>query len=258
MSTRTLTVERDGPVLHVWLDRPERRNALNGEALDEIATLFTGLRTDFATRVVVLGGRGASFCAGADRKDPPGSGRLAASSDASDRERRYTAQIGLRAARAIEDAEVPTIARLHGHVIGGGFVLALACDFRIAAEGTIFAVPEVELGIPLTWGGTPRLVQEVGTARAREILLLCERFGTEEAERWGVLHRAVSAAELDTATDAWARRLAEMPELAVHMTKTQLRAYGRRAALGDVTETDGDVLMGASRTTTAKRSFPRS
>jgi enoyl-CoA hydratase/carnithine racemase len=256
MSYRTLTVERDGAVLRVWLDRPDRRNALNGDALEEIAALFTGLRTDFGTRVVVLGGRGASFCAGADRKDPPGSARLAASSGASDRERRYTAQIGLRAARAIEDAEVPTIARLHGHAIGGGFVLALACDFRVAAEGTVFSVPEVELGIPLTWGGTPRLVQEVGAARAREILLLCERFGTVEAERWGAVHRVVAAAELDAATDAWARRLAEMPELAVHMTKTQLRAYGRRGALGDVTETDGDILLGASRSTTARRSFP--
>jgi enoyl-CoA hydratase/carnithine racemase len=71
----TLELERAGPVLHVWLARPARRNALNETALVEIERLFTELQTDFATRVVVFGGRGASFCAGADRDDPPGSRR---------------------------------------------------------------------------------------------------------------------------------------------------------------------------------------
>ena len=75
------------------------------------------------------------------------------------------------------------------------------------------------------------------------------------AEHWGLVHRAVPADQLDTTVDAWARRLAAKPELAVHMTKTQFRAYARRAALGDVTETDGDVLMAASRSAVARKSF---
>lgn len=252
---KSLSVERDGPLLRVWLDRPERRNALDTTALEEIAALFSGLATDWETRAVVLGGRGDAFCAGADRKDPPAASRMAASSDASERERRHAAQIGRRAARAIEDAEVPTIARLHGYAIGGGVVLAAACDFRIAAEGTWLHVPEVDLGIPLTWGGTPRLVHELGAARARELILLCERIDASTAERWGLVHRVVPAARLDAVTDDWARRLAAKPEIAVHMTKTQLRAYARAAALGDVSETDGDVLMAASRVGIARRSF---
>ena len=89
MRWQTLEVERDGPILRVWLARPERRNALNTAALEEIARFFTELQTDFETRVVILGGRGPSFCAGADRKDPPGSARLLSSSDATDRERRF-------------------------------------------------------------------------------------------------------------------------------------------------------------------------
>ena len=124
MNWKTLSVTYDGPVLRVWLDRPEKRNALNGEALEEIAALFGGLATDFVTRVVVLGGHGPSFCGGADRGDPPGHARLAASSDAGERERRWVAQLGFRAARAIEDADVVTIARVHGHAVGGGVVLA--------------------------------------------------------------------------------------------------------------------------------------
>lgn len=255
MNWKTLSVTYDGPILRVWLDRPDKRNALNGTALDEIAALFEGLATDFVTRVVVLGGRGPSFCAGADRSDPPGHGRLAASSDASERERRWVAQIGRRAARAIEQAEVPTIARLHGHVIGGGVVLAAACDFRVAAEGTLVHVPEVDLGIPLTWGGTPRLIHELGAARARELVLLCERIDAAEAHRIGLVHRVVPLAELDTAVNAMAAKLAAKPEAAVHMTKTQFRAYASRATLGDVTETDGDELLAAARGAVARQSF---
>jgi enoyl-CoA hydratase/carnithine racemase len=258
MNWKTLSVTYDGPVLRVWLDRPDKRNALNGAALEELATLFEGLATDFVTRVAVLGGRGPSFCAGADRSDPPGHARLAAASDASDRERRWVAQIGFRAARAIERAEVVTIARLHGHVIGGGVVLAAACDFRVAAEEALFHVPEVDLGIPLTWGGTPRLIHELGAARARELVLLCERIDAAEAHRIGLVQRVVPAAELDAVVNAMAARLAAKPEAAVHMTKTQFRAYGARAALGDVTETDGDQLVAAARGAVARRSFPTS
>ena len=256
LNWKTLSVTYEGPILRVWLDRPDKRNALNGEALEEIASFFASLATDFVTRVVILGGRGASFCAGADRTDPPGHARLVSSSDASERERRWVAQIGLRAARAIEDAEVVTIARLHGHAVGGGVVLAAACDFRFAAEGTIFHVPEVDLGIPLTWGATPRLIHELGAARARELILLCERIDAAEAHRIGLVHRVVPAVDLDATVDAVAARLAAKPETAVHMTKTQFRAYAHQAALGDVTETDGDQLMAAARSETARRSFP--
>jgi len=250
-----LTIEREPPLLRVWLDRPERRNALDGPTLEEIERLYRDLATDYATRVVILGGRGPSFCAGADRKSPPGSERMRGDSGATPRERRRTAQLGLRAARAIEHAEPLTLARLHGHVVGGGFVLALACDFRIATRDASFHVPEVELGVPLTWGGVPRLIQEVGAARAREILLLAEPFDGERAEALGVVHRAVAPAALDAEVARFASRLSALPEVAVHMTKTQLRAYAARATLGDVTESDGDLLLAASSTGRARESF---
>jgi enoyl-CoA hydratase/carnithine racemase len=135
-------------------------------------------------------------------------------------------------------------------------VLAAACDFRVAAEGALFHVPEVDLGIPLTWGATPRLIAELGAARARELILLCERIDAAEAHRIGLVHRVVPAAELDATVLALANSLAAKPEAAVHMTKTQFRAYARRASLGDVTETDGDQLVAASRTAIARQSFP--
>jgi enoyl-CoA hydratase/carnithine racemase len=252
----TLELEERGPVLTVWLARPERRNALNGRALEEIEHCFGALQTRFETRVAVLGGRGPSFCGGADRRDPPGA-RMAASTGASERERRHASQLGLRAARAIERCEALTIARIHGHAVGGGFALALACDFRIAATGSLFSLPEVDLGLPLTWGAVPRLVQEIGAARARELILLCDRVDAARAEAWGVVHRVVPEARLDAEVEALAARLAAKPEAAVHRTKTQLRAYAARSVLGDVTEADGDLLQGASRSAAARASFRR-
>jgi len=244
MSYETLTLEQDGPIARVWLNRPERRNALNALALEEIAAAFTELQTRFDAAVIVLGGRGLSFCAGADRKDPPA--RLTRSAGAGPRERRYASLMGRRALEAIERVGAITIARLHGHAIGGGAALALACDLRIAARDTVFGIPEVDLGIPLSWGAAPRLAREVGAARAKELILLCDRFDGEEAARWGLVNRAVAAEDLDAAVDDWARRLAAKPATAVHMTKSQFRAYAATTPLGDVTEMDGDLLATAS------------
>jgi enoyl-CoA hydratase/carnithine racemase len=257
MDWQTLELEREGPLLRVWLARPERRNALNGAALLEIEALFNRLQTDFEVRVVQLGGRGLSFCAGADRDDPPGSQRMRQESGASARERRHTAQLGRRACAAIEALEAVTLARLHGHALGGGLALALACDFRVAARGTRLALPEVDLGVPLTWGATPRLIHEIGAARARELLLLGEAVEAERAERLGLVHRVVEEAGLDAACAELAARLAAKPEVAVHMTKTQLRAYALAARLGDVSEADADLLLESSRVGVARDSFRR-
>jgi enoyl-CoA hydratase/carnithine racemase len=238
----TLEIERDGTVLRVWLARPERRNAITPKMLDEITELFRSLERDFETRVVVLGGRGPTFCAGMDRRAGPAEGR-----EPSERERRYDAQIGRRACRAIEECEVPTVARVQGHAVGGGFCFALACDFRVATRDACFRLPEVELGLPLSWAAIPRLLHEVGAARARELLLLCEDMKAEDGERFGLVHRAVPEEQLDTTVDGIVASLVARPELAVHMTNTTLRGYARLAALGDASEADGDLVGVALR-----------
>jgi len=243
MPYETLTLECDGPIATVWLNRPERRNALNQTALDEIVAVCDELQSATDIPVVVWAGRGPSFCAGADRKDPPG--RTAVGSARSARARRYAGQVGRRALEAIESLEAITIARLHGHVIGGGLVLALGCDLRIATRDTLFQIPEVDLGIPLTWGAVPRLVREVGAARARELILLCDRFDAAQAERYGMVNRLVETTDLDAAVAEWTQRLAAKPAWALHMTKTQFRAYGKTSLLGDVTEGDCDLLGAA-------------
>lgn len=254
MTPTTLAVEHDGPVTHVWLDRPAKLNALSPTALEEIVAVFDDLQRRFETQVIVLGGRGRAFCAGADRTDPPG--RMGRGSGASPRERRWTSQLGRRALDAIERCEAVTIARLHGHVVGGGVVLAMACDFRLAAASTLLHVPEVDLGVPLTWGAVPRLIRELGMARAKELILLCDRIDAARAERLGLLNAVVADDALDATVDDWARRLAAKPSWAVHMTKTQFQAYGRTMPLGDVTSADGDLLAAATSEDPSRFAMP--
>jgi enoyl-CoA hydratase/carnithine racemase len=104
----------------------------------------------------------------------------------------------------------------------------------------------VDLGIPLTWGAVPRLIRELGPAKAKELILLCDRIDADAAATIGLVNRTVPADRLDAEVDAWAKRLAEKPPWAVHMTKSQFQAYGRSAALGDVTAMDGDLLSAAT------------
>ena len=254
MANKRLTIERDGPVARVWLDRPEQLNALDAELLEDLIRACDELQHAYETPVVVLGGRGRAFSAGADRKNPPA--RVARSTGAGARERRHGAQLGRRAAEAVERLEAITIARLHGHVVGGGLVLALACDLRIAAASTLFRIPEVDLGVPLTWGAAPRLAREVGVARAKELILLCDRFDAATAARYGLVNRVVPDDQLDAAVDDWAQRLAAKPPWALHMTKTQFQAYARAATLGDVTALDGDLITAATVEDPTRFRFP--
>jgi enoyl-CoA hydratase/carnithine racemase len=250
-----LEIEHDGDIARVWLNRPAQLNALDTAALATVAEVFASFSTDFGVKAVILGGRGRAFSAGADRKASPGGDRMSLGSGASDRERGWWAQLGHRAVAAIAGCEVPVVARVQGWCVGGGLALALAADFRIAGADARFSIPEVDLGIPLAWGATARLIDEIGAARARELIIMCDAIDATEAARLGVVHRCVPDDELDATVESWARRLAAKPEMAVHLERAKFRAYATRSRLGDFTETDGQLLMAASRTPTAKAAF---
>lgn len=245
----TLELELDGEVLRVWLNRPASRNAHNQQMIREVGDLFLGLNGVGAHRVVVLGGRGKSFCAGADRKE-----QQVGSGDA--RIDRYNNQLGRRAARAIEDCEMVTVARVHGHAIGGGCCFSTSCDFRVTTADTLFYVPEVELGVPLPWGATPRLIHEIGAARARQMVLTSCRVDGRLAADWGLAHECVAEeSELDDAVQRWVDRLLDMPPLSSNMAKYQLRGYSQVSRLGDVSEFDGDGSAAAIRSDDAQARF---
>jgi enoyl-CoA hydratase/carnithine racemase len=244
-----------GEVLVVELHRPAKLNALDGATLEAIASVFTQVNASFAVRAVLLRGAGRAFSAGADRKAAPGSDRMSVASGAGERERRHASQIGLRACAAIANCEVPTVAVVQGWCVGGGFALAVSCDFRIAASDAQFSIPEVDLGIPLAWGATPRLISEIGMAKARELIMMCDPIDADEAFRIGVVNRVVPVGSEGELAMDWAQRLAAKPEIAIHETKTQFRAYAASSLMGNVTETDGDLMVAASRSPIAKAAF---
>ncbi len=254
MSWSTVTVERQGAVGTVWLNRPERRNALNQVALEEIADVFGSFDRAFDLRVVVLGGRGPSFCSGADLKDPPGVSKMADPA-ISVRERRWLSELGTRAIEAIERLDAITIARVQGHAIGGGALLALACDLRVAAEGTQFGIPEVGLGDVLNWKGVPRLIAEVGITRARELVLLGDRIDAAHAREIGLVNRVVPLDALDRTVGEWAARIAAQPEAALTLTKAQFRSYGALATLGDTAEFEAAFELEALRDEATRARF---
>lgn len=245
----TIELEAEGEVLRAWLNRPQSRNAHNQQMVREVGDLFLALNQVPDIRIVVLGGRGKSFCAGADRKEK-------APGVANAREARYVGQMGRRAARAIEDCDAVTIARVHGHAIGGGCCFGASCDFRVTTSDALWYVPEVELGVPLPWGATPRLIQEIGAARARQMILTSARVDGRLAADWGLAHEVVEdEATLDEAVQRWVDRLLDMPPLSSHMGKYQMRGYSQLSRLGDLSEFDGDASFIASGSDDAAARF---
>jgi enoyl-CoA hydratase/carnithine racemase len=146
-------------------------------------------------------------------------------------------------ADAIEQMRAVTIAEVHGYVVGGGLVLMAACDLRVAAEDTAFSIPEVELGIPLAWGGIPRLVREIGPALTKELVITCRRFSAAEAKAFGLVNRVVPADRLTAEAEALAREVIDRPPVPVVITKEHVNAVARAIA-GSTAFADGDVLLG--------------
>jgi enoyl-CoA hydratase/3-hydroxypropionyl-coenzyme A dehydratase len=243
MEFETIRVSASGAQGALVLARPERRNALSAKAMREIAAAARWFDEQQAVRVVVVRGEGRSFCAGADlRESPvaeaaPGAGRSWA-------ERREVGQLGLRMADALEQMRAVTIAQVHGHAVGGGVVLMAACDLRVVAEDTVLSIPEIDLGIPLAWGGIPRLVREIGPALTKELVMTCRRFTPEEAKAAGFVNRVVPAARLDDEVQQLARELAAKPVVPVIVTKEHVNAVTRAMSAGHTGFADGDVLLG--------------
>lgn len=238
MDFETLNLEVSGCVGSITLNRPERLNAMNSTMLRELAEAARWFDAQPDVRVVIVRGAGRAFSAGADLKDYSRSeadGWLA---------RRDGAQAGSRMMDAVESMKATTIASVHGYAVGGAVLLMAACDLRVAAEDARFSIPEVELGIPLAWGGIPRLVREIGPAMTKELVITCRQFTPREAKAMGFINRVVPALELEQRTTKLAEEIAAMPAVPVAITKEHVNAVSRAIAsctsYGDV-----DVLLSA-------------
>ncbi|MSQ64614.1 MAG: enoyl-CoA hydratase/isomerase family protein, partial [Betaproteobacteria bacterium] len=160
---RTLKLETKNGIAAVSLNRPEVRNAMSAKLMREMIACAGRVSAMRDIDVVIVHGSGGCFCAGADLKDASRWGSAARPLD----EQREIAALGFRMARAWEEVPQITIAAIEGYAIGGGLALAAALDWRVIAENAFVSLPEISLGIPLTWGTLPRLVNLVGPARAK-------------------------------------------------------------------------------------------
>ncbi len=206
-STQPVLFEKTGFVATVTLNRPPY-NPLGMAAVDRLEEIFTDLAGDETVRAVILTGAGErAFSVGADlREFGTGIEKMGLEGFIGQR---------LRVARLIETLPKPVVCAIRGHCVGGGLEFALACHFRLAAEGTRMGLPEIELGIVPAWGGTQRLTRTVGRAHALDMILRAKRIGAEEALRIGLVHEVCPPEELLERAQRLAGELAEKAPIAV-------------------------------------------
>lgn len=216
-----LRIEREGDVATITLDVPEKLNRVSMPARDQLAQLFDELGSDESVRAIVLTGAGEkAFSAGGDiagflERSPEQLSRLA------------------RNVAAPERCPKPVIAKLRGYAFGVGLELALACDFRIAADDVELGLPEVTIGMIPGSGGTQRLARMIGLGRAKDLVLRGRRVGAAEALAIGLLTEVVAADELDKAVTSLVDELRVLSPLALAMAKRVLNhAYDGPLGLG--------------------------
>lgn len=211
MGFTAVDYEVQGPVAWITLNRPDRLNALNTQMRDDLFEAFSAVRDDPDVRVAVVTGAGErGFCAGADLTEFG----TAPSPVAARRIRQQRDLWGLLAYHP-----KPLIVAAHGFCLGSGLELGLLCDLRVAAEGTVFGLPEVSLGFIPAAGGSQSLPRVVGRAKALELALLADRIDASEALRIGLIHRVVPAVDLRATAAAWAERIAALSPAAVQAAK---------------------------------------
>lgn len=235
----TLKIEQKESIAFLTLNRPKRLNALSGICLRELAEAANWFNQQKHIKVVIIRGTGRTFSAGADIHDFPNN----PTESESWIERRDKGQIGFRMTESIGNMSAVTIAQVHGFAIGGAFLLMLACDFRIVTEKTFFSIPEVDLGIPLSWGGIPKLVSEIGPAKTKELVMTCRRFDAKEAKSLGLVNQVVAIENLEKECFALGETLASKPAVPIQMTKEQVNAVARHIGAAYVGSAEGDMLQ---------------
>jgi len=215
-------VEDRHAVRHIVLNRPEKRNALNRELIEDLGAAIEQAATDDAVKVVVLGGAGPMFSSGIDLSD------LRALSENPEGLRRYRRPI-LAWWNLLEEMPKPTICAIHGAALGGAFELALACDFRVMAEDALAGIMEAKVGLLPDVGGCSRLPALVGLGNAKELIMTGKAIDGREAHRIGFANRIAPAGELEAAVDALAGELLACAPLAVGLAKRVLDAAAKPA-----------------------------
>ena len=221
MSDLVITEDR-GPVRHVVLNRPDKRNAFNGELVLATGAALRAAADDPNVWVVVVRGAGKVFSAGMD---------VAALAGAASQPERLRAfrRGALDAFNLAEEMTKPVIAQIHGVCLGGALELALACDMRVLSDDAFVGMPETRLGLVPDLGGSSRLPQVVGLGRAKELIMTGRVIGAQDAERIGLANRVAPAEQLDAATQELVDELLACAPVAVGLAKRLMDASARPA-----------------------------
>jgi enoyl-CoA hydratase/carnithine racemase len=215
-----LSVERglgpDGRIAVVRFDRGDGVNALSPEAMRQLTSVARGFEDDADTSAVVLTGSAKAFSAGFDLKDPEGRSRK----DMDLGSLRRSLKVGPRLTRAWQEVEQVTICAIEGFAIGGGVALAVALDFRVMANNAHLRVPEIALGMNMSWQSVPRMLHLIGPARTKQAVILAdERICAREAHQWGLVEEVAEPGKAFDAAMALAEKVARQPPISVAMTK---------------------------------------
>jgi enoyl-CoA hydratase/carnithine racemase len=227
--TDKVQVEVKGDVATIMLNKPERLNALDNEMWHGIGDACQAVNAAPDVRVAVLMGAGGCFCAGLDVKAGSTLGALDDMTPAQALARVREHLAGHQASfSAVESLRVPVIAAIQRACMGAGMELALCCDVRLAAEGTLFSIPEVQLGLVPDMGGTQRLPRTVGIGKAKELIYSARRFDAAEAARIGLVNAVYPAGELQSRVAELAAEIAANAPLAVQAAKRAINGtyYG--------------------------------
>lgn len=218
--------EIDGRVARLTLNRPDKLNALNDSLRLAIKAFLDELEERPDVSVLVLAGAGRSFSAGADLRV---TSYPVPTGDEDWVTRRHQTGTWQRVLDQIGRIPQVTVAALHGHVVGGAALLATACDIRIGARDTRLLIPELALGLPLTWAGVPLLVREVGLPVARDWIMTCRPVESDELLRTGFITRLADAGGVDAAVDDCVEQLLVSPPGPLAMTRDMMATIGRTA-----------------------------
>jgi 2-(1,2-epoxy-1,2-dihydrophenyl)acetyl-CoA isomerase len=241
-SVEGLRIEQRGPVLEFEIDRPKKRNALTDPIVAAMIGALSAAGPDESVRVIVLRGAGDHFCAGFDIV-----GRNA--TDARPRIGSIQRRLPTEAHRLVElllSTQTPVVCRVQGWAAGIGLHLVLASDFAVVDESARLWEPYAQRGFTPDTGGTWLLSRRIGEVRAREMLLLGEAVSGADAATWGMVHRAVPAADLDEEVQALASRLAVAPTVTTGLTKWLLHA-GSSSPLAEQLQNEALAMELSSR-----------
>ena len=246
MQRRLVTIEKglgpQGRIAVVRFDRGDNINALSQQAMRELRDVPRDFEDDLETSVVILTGSAKAFSAGFDLKDPEGRQRDALSVG----ERIHRQRLGPKMCKAWQDIDQVTIAAIEGHCIGGGAALVVALDFRVCGRSAHFRIPEVELGMNMSWGSIPRMLALIGPARTKQaVILASDRIAAAEALDWGLVEKVVDDGQALAAAMEFAERIARQPPIPVRMTKATVNRFTHALAdLGAHMDADQNVLTG--------------